>query len=414
MKRLEQALRTVNRHHLGGCVVIVLALNAVLSVQIADRTQFADSELRRDVMERWGAPIVQPAPSLRYVPSGTVFTSLAAMALESQDIQVAARMSYRKRGLIYFSGFELDFSGTYVAKNAQEHDIDVVFVFPVSLDKNQVLLSDLNFAVDGVESPIQLAKEGDKLVWTGRLEPGAERRFKIHFSGRGLDQFTYVLDPSMPVRQLTLQLGISGGSNYDYAFGVVPATSTRSENEQTQLEWRFTSLESGVPLGVTLPSIRSYDQLVATMARRSLASFLLFWAVFALLLAKQGRSTVFYESYMVAAGWGLFPVLLAYLAAFLPFAPACAFALVLISSLLVWFTGRLVPGETRQLTALVAASLWIPTLAILLEGYTGLVYTLEIFALLAATMHLATQGSFKQIVARLLEEPIAENAAPTN
>ena len=44
-----------------GSVAIVALVSAVISTQIKDRTQFADSELHAYVMERWGAPISQPA-----------------------------------------------------------------------------------------------------------------------------------------------------------------------------------------------------------------------------------------------------------------------------------------------------------------------------------------------------------------
>ena len=143
MKATFKALfRACSEHHLLPSLAIVLLVSWVISEQITHRTTFANSELYQDVIERWGAPILQPAPSVRYVQSGTVFNSLAAMPLSSQQVDVTAEMNYRKRGLVYFSGFDFRFSGHYEVQNPHPFDIDTVFVFPLQERKNQVLLSD--------------------------------------------------------------------------------------------------------------------------------------------------------------------------------------------------------------------------------------------------------------------------------
>src|SRR5262249_37592549 len=147
LARLTDWFRLPFRFHAFGSLAVVILIAVVISGRISDRSTFADSELHRDVSERWGAPISQPAPSVRYVPSGAVFTTLQALPLESQTIVVDAEMNYRKRGLVLFSGFEFKFSGKYTIQNQQKGDIDVVFVFPIDLNKNKVQLADLVFSV---------------------------------------------------------------------------------------------------------------------------------------------------------------------------------------------------------------------------------------------------------------------------
>jgi hypothetical protein len=68
---LRRALRWLVAHHVFGSLLIVIFATAVIAGQVADRTEFANSELAAGVEDRWGAPVVQPAPSLRYVHSGT-------------------------------------------------------------------------------------------------------------------------------------------------------------------------------------------------------------------------------------------------------------------------------------------------------------------------------------------------------
>ncbi len=384
------------KFHFWGSLAIVLLVSVVISNQMSDRRNFADSELHGDVMERWGAPIRQPAPSVRFVSSGTVFNDLSSLTLERQDVTVESAMNYRKRGLVYFSGFDFSFRGHYRAVNSEKGDIDVVFVFPIDLEKNRTLLSEMTFLVNGKTERADLS-DSDKLVWTGRVPAGELVDFEVSFKGRGLDAFTYVLDPSAPVRNFHLAYHITGGANFDYGDGVVSAHETRTKDAEAWLDWRYASLESGIPVGVVLPSEKSFDQLIATMVRRAWAPFfLLFAGIMALALAER-RSFQFFESYLVAAGYGLFFVLLAYLAAFTNFYVAWAMSLVTVGGTLTVYLKKLLPNQpVPRLAALLAATLLTPTAAVMLEGYTGLIYTLEIAGLITTLMFLTSREVFRQ------------------
>ena len=97
--------------------------------------------------------MVQPSPSLRYVQSGSIFTEARKpLSFNRQEVLLDAVMNYRKRGLRYFSGFDFSLAADYAAHNPEPNDIDVAFVFPIVVDKSQVLLSELQFRVDGKDA----------------------------------------------------------------------------------------------------------------------------------------------------------------------------------------------------------------------------------------------------------------------
>ena len=395
-------LRFPGRFFFWGSLGIVLFSAWVMSTQVSDRWGFANAELHRDVMDRWGAPILQPAPSARYVQSGSVFNALESLPFESQRVVLDADMSYRKRGLVYFSGFEFDFSGLYGITNPESHAIDVAFVFPIHAQRNRILLSDLRFTVNGEEAPIPLDEQSDKLVWTGRLEPEESASFELAFRGQGLDTFTYQLDPSLPVRDFQLDLRIRGGDDeFDYAAGVLPAHSVTKGDGEVALAWRFPSLESGVPVGVILPSETSFDQVIVTMVRRSWATFALFFATVVILAAFLERPLERYESYLFASGYAFFFVLLPYLAAYMDFYAAYVVSCLAIGALLVTYLTGLLSARARPvLLALVAALLVIPTTAVILQEHTGLIYSLEILAGLAVVMWLSTRPGLRDVLRR--------------
>lgn len=402
---LRRAFGWLVRHHVFGSLLIVVFATAVIAGQVVDRTEFASSELAQDVEERWGAPVVQPAPSLRYVQSGTIFTELKPLPFDKQHVQVQSRMNYRKRGLRYFSGFDFTLSADYAVVNREGHDIDVAFIFPIEVDKSQVLLSELQFLVNGAESDLDLGESGNRLVWTGRITQGATSTFSIRYRARGLDSFIYKLDPALPARDVRLHLAVEGGENFDYPPQVLSATQVETGRGTVALDWAFQSLESGVNLGVILPSVEAYDLVVSTMAGRAWVPFLALVALLGAFSIRHRRPLAFYESYLLAAAYGFFFVLLAYLAAFMNFYVAYALATLGLGAAVVLYVKRLFPQErTSHLAGTWAATLVVPTTAVILQGYPGLIYTLEILAALLGLMALSTRASVRALLSDLPPE----------
>jgi hypothetical protein len=391
--------RALGAHHFFGSTLIVAAVTTVLALRVTDRRNFADSELYKDVADRWGAPIAQPMPSVRFVPSGAVFTTLSPLPLTSQKIRVDAAMSYRKRGLVYFSGFDFALTGDFTAKNDQGRDVDVVFVLPISLETNKVMLSDLALAVNGKPVPASLAAETDKLVWTGRLGPDEEVLFHVAFRGRGLDSFVYRLDPAAEVKDFELALNVTGGDNIDYPAGVAPATEIRGDAGAVQMLWRFGSLESGISVGAILPSERSYDTIISTIVERAWAPWLLFFVVLAGFGHLRGRRLAMHEAYIIAAAFALFFVLVAYWTAIMHFYAAWLLAFGVIGTLLVFYLRRIFGDAGGRLgAALSGSALLLPSLAVMLQGYTGLVYALETLGLLIAAMVITHRDDVRRLL----------------
>jgi hypothetical protein len=394
-----------NQHWLGSTAIIVFATSLIAS-QVSTRTDFADTELGESVQSRWGAPVEQVAPSVRAVQSGTVFTELQPLALSAQRVVVDATMNYRKRGLAYFSGFDFSFDGTYEATNPESHDIDVAFVFPIEVDKSQVLLSELAFTVNDAPASLDLGANGNRLVWTGRLPVKSKASFHIRYRARGLESFVYRLDPSLPAHDVSFRIDVTGGDNVDYPPFVLAANQTTAGDGHASLQWEFPSLESGVAMGVILPSLKKYDELVALMAFRAVVPALAFLVGLSMLSLRHRRRLLVWETYVAAAAFGFTYILLAYLGAFVHFLLAWAVTMGLMGVAEVLYLGRLFPAERKWvLGAGWVATQVLPTLAVLLPGYTGLLYTLELLAALLGAMVLVTNQQVRAFLSDRLTQP---------
>ena len=65
----------------------------------------------------------------------------------------------------------------------------------------------------------------------------------------------------------------------------------------------------------------------------------------------------------------------------------------------------------RYVALLLSSSLVVPTVAVVLQGYTGLIYTLEILALIATLMMLTTRPAVRELIDRLLSPSTLEGGA---
>jgi hypothetical protein len=407
---VPRPLRWLWQQHLLGSLFIVLLGTLVIAAQVEGRDDFAGTQLGQDVESRWGDKVVQPAPSVRAVQSGTVFTQLTPLPLDRQHVEVQAQMNYRKRGLRYFSGFDFTFSAQYELRNREDHDIDVAFIFPIEVDKSQVLLSDLTFLVNGREAALDLGEARNRLVWTGRVPRGEAAQFAIRYRARGLQSLQYKLDPALPARDVRVRIGVVGGSNFDYPEGVLSAGAVQEQPDAVTLEWKFGSLESGVNLGVVLPSVRSFDRIIATMAHRAWFFFGAFVLLVGALAARHRRPLRTYDAYLLAAAFAFTFILLAYLAAFMNFYLAYAVSTLLMGTVVTAALRAHFPRER----AWVLAGPWlatavIPTGAVILQGYTGLIYTLELLAALLVLLTLSTRPAVRALLSDL---PSSQGAAP--
>lgn len=374
-----------------------------MSLQTISRTSFANTELYNGVMDTWGTPISQPSPTVRYLKSGSNFNHLKKMAFTGQKVTVNASMNYRKRGLVYFSGFDFTFTGEYTLVNDESDPIDVVFIFPLQFQNNNTLLSDLQFEINNKGMPIKRSAQSNKISWTGRMKSQERITLSIQYTGRGLDHFIYDLDPSLPVKNFIMDYTVEGGVNYDYPHGVIAATTVDHNNDdQLHLQWKYNSFESGVPVGIILPSEKSFTAIVNTMILRAMVLFFLYYISINCIALLCGRPLKTIESYLLSFAYGFFYILLPYLAAYMNFYVAYFISIGLIVLLITLFMSMLMERRAGIYTVGILGSfLLIPTLAVTIEGYTGLIYTIEILLGLAGVMWLTTKDVLQKIIAMI-------------
>lgn len=174
-------------------------------------------------------------------------------------------------------------------------------------------------------------------------------------------------------------------------------------DDSVSLVRNYNSLESGVPMGVILPSEKSYDFIITTMIDRTIVPFVFFFCGLIVLWKKTSKIPTFYEVYLIAAAYGFFFVQIAYYSAFMHFYIAYAISFLITLSLLLFYTRKTIsPDISMSIAGLIVAFLLVPTIAVILQGYTGLIYCLEVLTGLAVLMFFTARKNVRSELDRLL------------
>ncbi|MCL6581824.1 MAG: hypothetical protein K6U08_09500, partial [Firmicutes bacterium] len=137
-----------------------LALGAVTEA----RTRTSYTELGGAVGELWGMPHCQAAPEVfTLVPAPAARegkeTALerVSVPLTSTDAVVRLDLEYRRKGLLWFSTYNVSFFGTWTAVNTapEPRKMVVVFRFP----SPEALYDGFSLTLNGVEVPARYSPE---------------------------------------------------------------------------------------------------------------------------------------------------------------------------------------------------------------------------------------------------------------
>ena len=132
---------------------------AILASTIFYRTYSSDSQLRGKVAWSWGAPQEQAPPTATYVEGSrrqvpTVENGKEtlrtiddrrhiALTLQKSRVDAALHADYRRKGLLWYSTYQVQFAGVYEFVNPDDQLRDVTFT--LHLPAEQAIYDDMVF-----------------------------------------------------------------------------------------------------------------------------------------------------------------------------------------------------------------------------------------------------------------------------
>jgi inner membrane protein involved in colicin E2 resistance len=396
---------------------------AILGGTIFTRTYSQDAVAENRVASTWGAPQDQSPPTAsftRFVPrkeettengkkivntiSDAVTTSLP---LESSAIQVALDLEHRQKGLLWYSTYKVDFSGSYGFRNPSDKEETVAFVlnFPTS----QAIYDNLTFLVDGVAVP--LTNKDKAATATVKIASGKTVQLAVGYRSQGLNEWRYSFgSPDVTqVRDFTLKMK-TNFKDIDFPDNTISPTEKTETSTGWDLTWSYKNLLSGYQIAMVMPEKLQPGPLAGRISFFAPVSLFFFFFLLLIITTIRGIELHPMNYFFLAAAFFSFHLLLAYLVDHMSIHLAFVIS-SLVSIFLVVSYLRLVVGmrfASREAALAQFVYLVMFSYAFFLKGFTGLAITIGSVTTLFVAMQVTGRIHWAE---RFSLKPAKEQAA---
>jgi hypothetical protein len=362
----------------------------VLGGTLFTRTYSSDKSLRGKVASIWGAPQSQAAPSAswqrRVLRSRTAIVEGketlrseevvedVPLSLEQSRVHVALDLEHRRKGLLWYSTYGVDFGGSYAFRNVSEEPRQVTFA--LTYPSAQAIYDRLEFTLDG--KPITVVNQGREAVATATVPAGGTALLHVGYRSQGLDRWDYSLGKDVAqVRDFELQM-TTNFKRVDFPENTLAPTTKRETKEGWALTWRFENLVSGYSIAMDMPDRLQPGPLAARISFFAPVSLLFFFFLMFIITTLRGIDLHPMNYFFIAAAFFAFHLLLAYLvdhvSIHLAFAICSAVSIGLVVSYLRLVVGTRFAWIEAGLSQFVYLVLF--SYAFFFEGFTGLAITI--------------------------------------
>jgi hypothetical protein len=341
-----------------------------LAATIESRTSGSANRLGPGVASIWGAPQEQRPPSAVFEnpEKKTIYAPI-----DSSRIQVAFELEHRQKGLLWYSTYWVNFSGTYRFRNPTSSTRDMVFRLPFPAE--HAIYDGLVMEVNGQPLPIQPDPKGATVI--APVAAGEGVQLRVAYRSRGLDHWRYRLgDEVTQARDFELRMR-TNFTQIDFPQDTLSPTAKLASSGGWELTWRYTNLISGFQIGLTMPEKIQPGPLAGQISYFAPVSLLLFFFLIFIITTLRSIDLHPMNYFFLATAFFAFHLLLAYLvdhiSIHLAFFICSAVSIFLVISYL-----RIVVGPQfawREAGGAQFIYLVLFSYAFFLEGYTGLAIT---------------------------------------
>jgi hypothetical protein len=403
-----------------GAVFVVASIGwLVLGGVTQLRKDTQGEKLRGSVQDLWGNQQTQSAPQLvfhfptqemveRTETKNGVDVKVSELvttwhdrnvALASSEIDVALGSDLRRKGLTWYSLYDVSFAGdySYVHAGPEQGELEVVLAFP----DPSALYDDFRFSVDGVDASGELDPSGGKLRARLPVRPGQRVRIHASYKSRGLDQWQYRLSEGVGRHEHFALSMRTDFTDIDFPSGTLSPAHRQREHGGYRLQWKFGRVVTGKGIGMITPSRIQPGDLASQLSLSAPVSlFFFFFVIF--VLATLREIELHPINYLLLAGaFFAFHLLFAYSVDHLPVEAAFALASAVSVFLVVSYLRLAVSARFAYVEAGLAQLVYLVgfSLAHFWEGFTGLTATVLAIVTLYLIMQLTGRVRWSQALA---------------
>jgi len=364
---------------------------AILGGTVLLRTDNQDNRLRNAVGQLWGTVQVQKAPSVYYetisksetqrIESGKTVSEIQSQTitnyvpLKSSQIDVSLFLEHRKKGLLWYPTYAVDFSAHYVVSNdtPEPHEMFISFTFPTP----GAVYDNFRFAIAGKELQ-NIEPSSGSLQQLLKLDPGQRETVEIAYKSQGMSEWGYEFGENVSqVRDFLLSMK-TDFKKIDFPQNSISPTSRIQTRDGWELKWQYSNLLTGVKIGMVMPNKLNPGPWVSKVTFSAPISLFLFFFLLIIFTTLRKIEIHPMSYFFLGAAFFGFHLLLAYLVDHISIHLAFIISSAVSIFLVVTYM-RLVVGTRFALLEIGVSQLIYQVLfsyTFFFEGFTGLVITI--------------------------------------
>ncbi len=405
-----------------GCLVAWMVLGSTLVTRSGEKSY----RLLDEVHRLWGAPATQNPPRAFYRVTRTAKEVVRSLPLQTDargntipaptaqavierevvdeipvplagsQVEVDLALEHRRKGLLWFPTYGVDFRGRFAFENPSAEARSVELLFPLSstnagFDDFQVTTPD-GASVATTVSP-------DGASWKATFAPKERKEYRVRYRTRGTSTWHYALTAGTgQVREFRLAM-TADTEAIDFPAGTVSPTRHAASAGRWSGVWEFKSLIASAAVGVELPQRLNPGPVASRITFFAPVGLLFFFFAVAVLAAVQRKSLHPMHFFFLGCAFFAFHLLFAYLVDHLELFTAFATAAA-VSVFLVVTYARLFVGwrfALREMGTAQALYLVLFSFTFFWQGFTGLSITvgaiLTLFVMMQITGRVEWSGA---------------------
>ena len=227
--------------------VIFSAGLMMLGFRAEDRNSTSRYEHRNSVSTIWGGAITQNPPNCYYKKKTTQIEKVENkvtgkmedvekviyvnnyLRIIKTNVKANLKSNYRKKGLLWYSGYNLKFSATFVVTNPLLENKKIYFHFPIPENSGNLT----NFTIkENSKAYTEDQDVSDGITWVRELMPRDKVSIQINYEARGMGSFNYLLG-SKKTEHPEFFMEINGDyNNVDYPYNCMSPTEVSSTTSE--------------------------------------------------------------------------------------------------------------------------------------------------------------------------------------
>ncbi|MFH0790551.1 MAG: inner membrane CreD family protein [Candidatus Omnitrophota bacterium] len=354
------------------------------------RTYTQDRSLKKGVEQLWGSVQRQTAPDVYYSadtkdrqdnradkqPVGAqIEAGTRTVIIDNSDIAVNLKLQYRKKGLLWYSVYQVGFQGKYrIVNNAKEkRKIAFIYKFPA----RGCIYDNFIFSIDGNKVQ-EIQPVSGRISTALDFKPNEAKIIEVSYDSQGMDEWWYIFGNDVAhIKDFKLTM-LADFDKIDFPQGGISPTVKEKIPKGWKLTWQYTDLMSDIQIGMLMPHKLNPGPFVSKITSFApVALFLFLFLMFIITIVKKINIHPM-NYFFICAAFFSFHLLMAYLAdhvdinlAFLISSIVSIFLVVSYMRLVAGWRFSFIETGLSQFVYLVLFSY-----AFFFEGYTGLAITI--------------------------------------